>query len=159
VFLFPTDDIAPTTATMAYVPVLLALPAASQRKTDTSCTAGESYATTSNVFVSIVVRPRLSVIVTRIVFVPAVFSSFVEKEPPEYVAPLTVVETDEIEDPYTPADDIMTLSLLLRCTKQLNCAAKPASDSVNESEPVGMTLAGLAADLLTCVVPRRTPWE
>jgi hypothetical protein len=84
---------------MAYVPVLLALPAASQRKTDTDCTAGESYDTTSNVFVSIVVRPRLSVIVTRIVFVPAVFSSFVEKELPEYVAPLTVVEIDETDEP------------------------------------------------------------
>ena len=87
------------TATMAYVPELIALPAASQRNTVTDCTDGESYATTSNVPVSTVVRPRLSVIVVRIVFVPAAVSSFVEKELPEYVDPLTMVEIEEIDEP------------------------------------------------------------
>ena len=87
------------TTTMAYVPLLLALPAASQRKTVTDCTDGESYATTSNVPVSTVVRPRLSVIVALTMFDPAVVSSFVEKELPEYVAPLTVVEIEEIDEP------------------------------------------------------------
>ena len=86
------------TATMAYVPELLALPAASQRKTVTDCTDGESYATTSHVPVSTVVRPRLSVIVVRIVFVPTVVNSFVVKEFPEYVAPFTLVEIDEIDE-------------------------------------------------------------
>ena len=94
-----TEEIAPVTATMAYVPVLLALPAASHRKTATDWTDGESYATTSNIPITTVVRPRLSVIVVRIVFVPAVVSSFVEKEFPEYVAPLTVVEIDEMDEP------------------------------------------------------------
>jgi hypothetical protein len=84
---------------MAYVPVLLIFPAASHRKTETDWTEGESYATTSNVPVSTVVRPRLSVIVVRIVFVPTVVSSFVAKELPEYVAPFTAVEIDEMDEP------------------------------------------------------------
>ena len=80
------------------MPVLLAFPAASHRKTETDCTEGESYATTSNVPVSTVVQPRLSVIVARIVFVPRVANSFVVKEFPELVAPLTEVEIDEIDE-------------------------------------------------------------
>lgn len=84
---------------MAYVPVLLAFPAASHRKTETDCTDGASYATTSNNPIRTVVRPRLSVTVARIVFDPTVVSSFVVKEFPEYVAPLTVVEIDEIDEP------------------------------------------------------------
>jgi len=84
---------------MTYVPVLLALPAASHRKTETDWTEGESYATTSNVPVSTVVRPRLSVIVVLIVFIPTVVNSFVAKELPEYVAPLTVVEIVEMDEP------------------------------------------------------------
>ena len=90
------------------------MPAASERKTDTDCTEGESYATTSTVPVRMVVRPRLSVIVTRIVFVPAVFNSFVENVFPEYVAPLTVVEIDETDEPYIPEEEMLTFNLLFR---------------------------------------------
>ena len=94
--------------------MLLVLPAASHRKTETDWTEGESYATTSNVPVRTVVRPRLSVTVARIVFVPAVVSSFVEKELPEYVAPFTVVEIEEIDEPYAPEAEMLTFNLLFR---------------------------------------------
>ncbi|MPN34485.1 hypothetical protein SDC9_181979 [bioreactor metagenome] len=127
--------------------------------TETDCTDGESYATTSSVPVSTVVRPLLSVTVDRTVFVPTVFSSFVEKELPEYVAPLTVVEIDEIDEPYTPEAEMLTLSLLFRCTKHPNCVANSSIASENQIDPVGTTDAGIEAFMLTCVVPSRTPFE
>jgi len=99
------------------------------------------------------------VIVVRIVFVPAAVSSFVEKELPEYVEPLTVVEIEETDDPYAPAAEISTFSLLLRCTKQPNCASTPSSASENETEPVGTIEEGIAVDTLTCVVPISVPPE
>ncbi|MPM89317.1 hypothetical protein SDC9_136426 [bioreactor metagenome] len=105
------------------------------------------------------VRPRVSVIVVRIVFVPVIVSSFVEKELPEYVAPLTMVEIEETDDPYAPAADILTLSLLLRCTKQANWVVRSSSASEYHIEPVGTTVAGIVAVTLACVVPRRTPPE
>jgi hypothetical protein len=95
---------------------LLTLPEASQRSTVNDWTAGESYAVTSNGCVIVAVRPRLSVIVVLIVFAPAVFSSFVVNELPEYVAPLTVVEIDDTEEPDTPDAVISTPTLLFRCT-------------------------------------------
>jgi hypothetical protein len=99
------------------------------------------------------------VIVVRIVFVPAVVSSFVENEFPEYVEPLTVVEIEETDELYAPVAEISTFSLLLRCTKQPNCASSPSSASENETEPVGTTEAGIAAVTLTCVVPISVPPE